>query len=132
MTDIISIAHLHKDFSTIAEWKEFAEKQFLTINFLHGTIDQLKEEIAQLKKIPTQGPVDKIIVSPERALLDEQIYMIQQRSYAKELSLEDVKKLDLLLKNMKIIKEADAAIKTTSKKLELSSDELLKIVQDGK
>src|SRR3990167_10257785 len=99
MSEVISIAHLHKDFKTIEEWKEFAEKQLLTINFLQSANDQLKENVSQLEKIVSQSVpiigdqrVDKIIVSPERALVEDQILMIQQRAYMKELTLEDVKK----------------------------------------
>ena len=137
MSEVISIAHLHKDFKTIEEWKEFAEKQLLTINFLQSANDQLKENVSQLEKIVSQSVpiigdqrVDKIIVSPERALVEDQILMIQQRAYMKELTLEDVKKLDILLKHQKILKDSENVLDGKSKKIAASNEELLKIVQN--
>lgn len=136
MSDIISIAD-HINFKTVAEWREFAEKQMLSITVLQGQLEVAREEITHLQKLLVQasplvgqGSVEKIIISPEQALLDDQILMIQQRAYAKELSLEDVKKLDILLKNKKLIKDEGDVLSGQSKKIALSNDDLLKIVQN--
>lgn len=134
MSDITSIAHLHKEFSSLVELQAFAEKQHLTISKLSADLSVAREEISKLKSqlaqaapLVGQGLVETIIVSPEQALLDDQIFMIQQRSYAKELSLEDVKKLDLLIKNKRMIADDKKDLK--GQKSALSNADLLKIVQ---
>ncbi len=140
MSNIISIAHLHPEFQTLSEWKDFAEKQLLTIAFLKESNDRLTAlvasqvaELAASRALATSQasyPVEKIIVSPERALLDEQILLIGQRSYGQELSLEDVKKLDLLLKNQRACKEA-VTLDGKVNPAQASSADLLKIIQAG-
>lgn len=117
---------------TVQEWRDFAEKQFITIQFLQEANSVLQKEIDEIKKSlpqPGQSAVEKVIVSPERALIEDQIAMIQARSYMKELNLEDVKKLDILLKHSKILKEQDSALDGKSKPVALSPDELIKIAQ---
>jgi hypothetical protein len=128
MGDLIDL----KEFQTIQEWKNFAEKQLLTIQFLQSANSELQKEISKLKdKMNFQGPVEKVIISPEQALLDDQILIIQQRAYLKELNLEDVKKLDILLKNKKILKDEAKLLEGKSKPAQLSNEELLKIVHAG-
>lgn len=133
MGDLIKLP----DNKSIEEWQKFAEKQLLTIQFLQSANAQLQKEIDELKvllakSVPLvgQGPVEKIIVSPEQALLDDQISMIQQRAYLKELNLEDVKKLDILLKNKKVLRDEAKTLEGKSKPIvALSKEDLLKIAQ---
>lgn len=130
MSDIIDISKLHKNFKSDLEKKEFVEAQHRSIISLNKQIQEQQEEIAQLKTMLAQNPnnVQKVILSPEQALIEEQIFMIQQRSYAKELTLEDVKKLDILLKNKNLIKEKDT-LKADSKKLGYTNVDLVQIAQ---
>lgn len=124
MSNVISL----NNFKTLEEWKEFAEKQLITIQFLQEANKHLQEELKKSLPIKTQGVVSTIIVSPEQALLDDQILMIQTRAYMKELNLEDVKKLDILLKNQRLIKEDSKTIDVKSKPVHTTS-ELLQIAQ---
>jgi hypothetical protein len=123
------------DFSekkSIDDWKKFAETQFITIQFLQETNKKLEEEVNKLKLlVPTMGqsPVQKTIVSPEQALVDDQILMIQSRAYSKELNLEDIKKLDILLKHARILKEDAKIIDGKAKPLNISQSDLLRIAQ---
>jgi hypothetical protein len=122
-----NILEFNNQFKTLDEWKSFAEKQHLTITYLNEELAAAQEEIRSLKSV---SRVERVIVSPEQALLDDQILMIQQRAYMKELSLEDVKKLDILLRNKNIIENKEKTINGESKQLPSTID-LLKIAQQG-
>lgn len=131
MSDLIDISHLHKEFKNDVEQNQFIEAQQKTIVQLQQQIHTYKEELARIKRLlsePEDG-IERVILSPEEALVSDQIMMIQERSYAKELSLEDVKKLDILLKHKKSFKDEDKTLKADSKKVYLSNEELLKLVQ---
>lgn len=129
MSKIVSITTLAGQFENETSLKEYCDKQFLTIKSLTDENKKLKEEINHLKSMLTKvvEPV-KIIITKEQALLEEQIDIIQQRSIGKELTLEDTKKLDLLIKNLKLVKETtptfDGSIK---KKLNAPSEKLLEL-----
>lgn len=132
MSDIIDISNLNKEFKEEADKQKFLEVQTKTILELSKQNKQLQEEITHLKQLLSENsfnpPVEKIIVTPEQALIDSQIDIIQTRSYLQELSLEDVKKLDLLLKNKFLIKkDSPETIKGDSKPQKLSLSKLLEI-----
>lgn len=61
---------------------------------------QLKE---QLENLRLQSATE--VVSAEELICIEQINILQNRSSQRELSLEEIKKLDLLVKNLRLIKE---------------------------
>lgn len=111
------------------EFKETFEKD--EVIKLSEENKALKLEIEQLKilLINSIPHVERIIVSPEEALLDSQVLMIQERSYGQELSLEDVKKLDILLKQKKIFKDEAKIINAQAKKLPIPSIQLLDIIK---
>jgi len=107
MSDITTI---FKEFKSEAERKAFLFKQHEAISKLVEQNKALQDEVDHLKHLLTQSvpllgesKIEKVIVSPEQGLLEEQIRLIQDRSYGQELNLEDVKKLDLLLKNKELI-----------------------------
>jgi len=126
----------YREYKSDIEKQEFIKAQQKTIVKLMKQVTTLEEENAHLKSLisssmpligPSEPVVEKIILSPEEALIESQIAMIQSRGYAAELSLEDVKKLDLLLKNKALTKKDDKTIGGSFKKLSLSREELLKL-----
>ncbi len=50
MSNIVSIEHLHKDFKSVADWRDFAEKQLATIATLQSANAALQDELASLKR----------------------------------------------------------------------------------
>jgi hypothetical protein len=128
MSDIINISSLNKEFKTTAENQQFIEAQLKTIKSLMNKNKLLEEEIVQLRQMLSVPTVEKVIVTPEQALIEDQILIIQNRSYLQELSLEDVKKLDLLLKNKLLIKRADPkTVDGKSSYQKMSDTQLLEI-----
>ncbi len=135
-----NVVELFKQLKDEAEQRAFIDKQHSTITTLISKNKALEEEITHLKTllvglVEHTPVVERIIVTPEEALIDAQLNILQQRSIGIEISLEDAKKLDLLLKNKKIIKEEHKTLKGESKTLEkssLSRETLISIAAMGK
>lgn len=125
MSNLVDISHLHKNFQSDMEKQQFMEAQHKTIIELKRQVDEKDKELALLR---SDTKVERFIVSPEEALIEEQISIIQNRSYGQELSLEDVKKLDILLKNKTLVK-TQRDLKGSSKKSIITSEDLLKLVE---
>ncbi len=143
MSDINDLFDQFKD-----DTEKFAyfEKQQAVITNLLKKNKVLSDEIASLKELLTSmstllpstdvQKVERIIITPEEGLIDTQIKLIRDRGVTSELTLEDTKKLDLLLKNKNIIKEnektLDASAKPKVDKKNLSNAQLLQIVATQK
>lgn len=134
-----NIVEMFNDFKTEVEKQQFIEQQYKTIKSLMDKNKQLNEEVVHLKKLlldstsitVQQHEVSRIIVTPEEALIESQLNMIQGRAYLSELTLEDVKKLDLLLKNKRLNKEQSTTVQSESKTMDkdsYSATELMQIV----
>ena len=142
-----NITDLMNSFKDDVEKQEYIVKQQKVITNLLKEKQTLQKEIEHLKELlisnnnlfPTNNIVTTVIVTPEEGLIDRQIELIQNRGVLSELTLEDTKKLDLLLKNKNIIKEQNKPIKAESTKLDkknLSNAQLIQIMSakktDGK
>lgn len=134
------ISQLFSEFKTSVEKDDFIEQQHKTIDGLMRKNEQLQQEVSHLKQllestlqnVSTQlHPVERVIVTPEEALIDRQIEMIQHRAFDRELTLEDTKKLDLLIKNKRLAKEQSTTIQGKTKKYNndklISSKELIQL-----
>lgn len=118
-----NIIELCNQFKTDVEKNQFLVKQHETILSLTNENKRLIEEVEHLKTLlvasaPILNPTTRVILTPEEALIEQQIELIQNRSYNAELTLEDVKKLDLLLKNKKLSKEQNVSLQGESKKVD--------------
>lgn len=129
MNKIISISTLAGQFDSEDDLREYCNKQFQIIKTLTDENKNLKEEIEHLKVLMnSMVEPAKIIITKEQALLEEQIDIIQRRSIGQELSLEDTKKLDLLIKNLKLVKEQEKTFDgTPKKKFKTPPDKLLEL-----
>ncbi len=133
---VVSIQELSQEFKSEQDLKVYCDKQFEVINKLAAENIQLKEEIEHLKYvlasqteiINLDGVAVKLVVSKEQALLEEQVFRIKNRFEGKDIDLETTKILDLLLKNLNIIKGVEPKpIKGTSRKLPSSVEDLTKL-----
>lgn len=120
MADIIE---LQNSFKTEVERKQFMVQQHETIVKLMQKNKQLEENILHLKELlinlsqldHKKEETHTILVTPEEGLIDSQIQMITNRCFEREMSLEDTKRLDLLIKNKKIIKDDSKSIEVGNK-----------------
>jgi hypothetical protein len=136
-----NVIELFNQFKSESEKEQFISKQHETIGHLMSKNRKQLEEIEHLKKLLVESTsllnepkVEKIILTAEEALIEGQIEILKGRSYT-ELTLEDVKKLDLLIKNKRLAKEQSTTIQGESKKLDkkqYSNAELIQIVNTKK
>lgn len=136
-----NIITLYKECKSEKERQEFVIKQHSTLSTLIEKNKQLEEQVAHLKEMLTEAmpliSTEKIIVTPEEALIDQQIKILNDRSLGRELTLEDIKKLDLLIKNKNILKEETKTIEAASYSIKknntnFSKAELIQIAQKNK
>lgn len=112
MSDIISLPEMMKQMKE-QELQRYCDEQYKLICDQQKKIKQLEEEVEHLKSLlssttellPAESEVIKIASTEEEVLLQAQIHQIYNRGLDRELSLEDTKRLDLLLKNLMALKE---------------------------
>ena len=132
MSDVIDISKMFVDYKK-SELQEYSKQQYVALQAALKKIKDLEAEVAHLQEllIATTPLVEKIIVSPEEALIENQIKLLEEQFRGKNqnLTLEETKILDLLLKNKKLLQEQDKTIQGKSKPVpKVSSfDDLLKI-----
>ncbi len=114
MSNVYSIEDLRKEFlekSKPKDVKEFVEKQ-------QDLLEKFMRENSELKKqLDHANEIIKSMGSPllisnendEELICIEQIRILKDRSRSKELDINDVKKLDLLIKNLKLIRSEPTA-----------------------
>jgi hypothetical protein len=115
MNNVIDLVEVFKAFKDEAEKQQFLESQFNVMLNLQQKIKNLEEENLHLKELlvanaPHLNLPLPILITPEEHLIDAQINILEQRGRLNELTLEETKKLDLLLKNKKIIKDGKPVI----------------------
>lgn len=100
------------------------EAQYKLIVALKRENDELREKVKHLEELLLKGPHQ---ISAEELICMEQIEVIKANSAKRELTLEEVKKLDLLVKNLRLIREQSTQVIDVATE-GVSDDELLKIV----
>lgn len=127
MDDIISLA---EKFKNKAELQKYVEKQTQALIAASNKIQQLEQEVAHLQKLlSTYTDVVKIVAPSEQEICEIQIELIKQRAMNVELSFEDTKKLETLVRTLKIIKEKDKAIEVPKKNINLPEADLVNIAK---
>lgn len=96
------------------------KEEFLISN-LQKENKELQEQIVVLKKL-----IEKDI-SFEELICLKQIEILHNRSIQRELSLEEVKKLDLLIKNLRLIKEQSTENLATPRYRDVKESDLVAI-----
>lgn len=79
----------------------------VALSRLESENEMLKEKVVALEKMLADSSTSKLLgldVAPEELICLEQIKLIENTSRARELTLDEVKKLDLLIKNLRLIK----------------------------
>lgn len=114
-----------------------AESHYLALQSVDAKIKKQEQELKHLQDLLTSNSstteeksVEKLLVSKEQALLEDQIHILYQRSLSKELNIEEAKKLDIFLRNLNLIKgQATGIVGTTSKKFkqDMSESRLIQI-----
>jgi hypothetical protein len=109
MSNIISIEELRKEFlekSKPKDVKEFVQKQQELLEKFMRECEQLKKQLEHANDLLKNNP--SLIIgghgNEEELICVEQIGILKERSKTRELDINDVKKLDLLIKNLRLIR----------------------------
>lgn len=137
MADIIYINEISKQFKTIDELKNYCSAQYMALQSAAEKITQLQEKVSHLEGLlissVDDNAVSKIIKTPELAICEAQIGILQNRALQKELTLEEVKTLDLLIKNKRLLSGESTTIDGSKKpKREMSEAQLISIARTEK
>jgi len=132
MNNIIDIADLRAEFlekTKLKDTKEFAEKQMQIIFEISKQNEALRDKIDHLEKLLLNNKPSTITMqlSAEEVICMEQIEMLQRKSGGRELSLDEVKRLDLLIKNLRLIREESTQVINTSSYSNVQEDMLVAI-----
>jgi hypothetical protein len=111
--------------------QQFVESQQKVIEKLCKQIEVLKEKNEHLETIlkSVVKPNMSIEVTPEELICIEQINIIKNRSSQRELTTDEVKKLDLLIKNLKLLRQESTVIMSKSSYRSMPDEELLAIAE---
>jgi len=111
--------------------QQFVESQQKVIEKLCKQIEALKEKNEHLETIlkSVVKPNMSIEVTPEELICIEQINIIKNRSSQRELTTDEVKKLDLLIKNLKLLRQESTVIMSKSSYRSMPDEELLAIAE---
>lgn len=116
-----NIITLAGKFKSQVELKEYCDNQFKLIGDLNRKVARLEEENEHLKQllqqtVPVIAPLD---VTNEQAICELQLERLKRAALDRELTLEETKKMDLLIKNLYLAKgQSTAIINAQYKKVE--------------
>lgn len=104
MAEIITLAGT---FKSQLELQKYSDSQFLALKGAADKIKQLEDEVKHLQELIASTTslikVETIVKSPELQICEAQIRLFQLRSLDRELTLEETKQLDLLIKNKRLL-----------------------------
>ena len=105
-------------------------KEFEAIT-LRNEIERLKNEVIKYKILLNEidSDANPDIVSDEEVICVEQIHKLKESSGKRQLSTDEVKKLDILHKNLKLARGEGHRVGAKNKMGEMSASELANIAK---
>ena len=129
-SDVLDVKALKKQYKSATKSKElevFSEAQQKLIEQLQTENNQLKEKLSHLETVMLNSKLAAQRLSPEEIICMEQIEILKSKSVNRELSLDEVKRLDLLVKNLRLIREQSTQVINTGDYSTVGEDELVAI-----
>lgn len=113
-----NIETLAGKFESFEALQDYCDQQYQTLLRLKHENSDLKAEIAHLKELvvstspllpsPAQQTI-KFNVSTEESICEAQIQKLQEKAYNRDLTLEETKRLEILVKSLYLIREKHTA-----------------------
>jgi hypothetical protein len=132
-----NISNISQNFKSFIELQEYCDAQFAVAQALAKENEKLKAEIEHLKSLlagatpllkpEVEQPAPKLQVSTEQAILEMQIEKMRQDAMVRQLTLEETKRLDLLIKNLHLVKGQATQITENKLPFNISETDLLRI-----
>lgn len=132
MSNIIDIEDLRKAFNekmSTEQWMSFAEKQTDIIESYQSKIKDLQQKCTHLENLLMNQYAKPL--SSEEVICLQQIEKLSEVSAARQLTLEEVKRLDLLVKNLKLIREESTIIVNNKRSDSLKEADLVAIAKSS-
>jgi hypothetical protein len=112
------------------ELQEFTEKQLVTITKLQEENNFLKQKLGHLERMLVELEQRKVSfnnMQDEELICIEQIQVLKQKSSSRELSLDEAKRLDLFIKNLRLIREQSTEVINSADYRDLGEEALVRI-----
>jgi len=118
----VEIKNLTKNNSALSE----------TIDRLVKALEDREQEIAQLKSMINSAmsgvtEIRPLIISDEELIADVQLRKLKEDAMARPLTLDEIKKYDLLIKNKRLAQGAATVIEDKGLPKDLSKNKLLEL-----
>lgn len=138
-----NILTLAGKFKSNVELQEYCNQQYVALEKALKRIHELDLEVAHLKEllagttplVQSEPKVELLPGSAEQSICEIQINMLQDVAKQRPLTLEETKRLDILIKNLYLAKSQNAAIPVDYTKLppQVSEAQLIALaaVQDA-
>ena len=129
--DVIAIASIGKTFKNSKELQEYCDNQYKTLEASLERVKKLEDEVVHLKDLLTSASqliqsAEKLSsVSNELLICESQLAFLYKTSAKRELTLEETKKLDLLVKNLRLLQGKSTSIEAEFRNM--SDESLLQI-----
>lgn len=128
LIDLNELKQAYMEASKLKEVKDIAATQLKIIEKLQAENAMLKEKLSNAQALPSI-PNFGGRVSSEEMICIEQIEILKNKSVGRELTLEEVKKLDLLNKNLRLAREQATQVIDTMDYQSMSTEELEQLAQ---
>lgn len=107
-----------------------------TIDKLVKALEQREQEIAQLKSMlmsvtPIVGEAVPLVISDEELIADVQLRKLKEDALARPLTLDEIKKYDLLIKNKRLAQGNATAIEAKGLPKDISKNKLLELASNS-
>lgn len=129
MGDVITLSS-GKEFRTLKELQKYADALYLVAEVSKDKIKELEEKLRHSEDLLLAQQVFPIIKTQEQCMIEAQIDRLQTISNARQLSHEEVKTMDLLIKNKLLLSgQATTIAGDIAKKKPVTMKELVLIAQ---
>lgn len=127
---VISIESMGRTFKDSQELREYCDAQYHTLEAANAKIGQLQDEISHLKDLVATSsqiiqPNPRHGISNEQIICEAQLTFLSKKASERELTLEETKKLDLLVKNLRLLQGKSTSIEAEFRNI--SDESLLQI-----
>lgn len=106
----MDIKTLAGEFKSSIELKDYCNKQYVALEQALKRVTDLQHEVAHLKELLAAAKVVPVVApsiipgNPEQTICEMQVNLLYSIAASRALTLEETKRLDLLVKNLLLIK----------------------------
>lgn len=127
------ISQVIEEFGSVSELHKQNKQLFNQLKKAHEELQQKSKELEHLKSVVMGSGLVPHNIPPEQLICEMEILRLQKTTQERELTRDEVYKFDTLVNDLIKIKRLQHDLKgqEDDHKVELSEEDLLKIVKDG-